>query len=108
MNEQINSNFSVSGYSQNSEVNQIREGNSSIITVKDENIQMSYPQQESDFEELYLNDIDSNYMDYNSYVNSNPNFNFKQFYEDLGFHKWERVISEENVDDEECKERQNS
>jgi hypothetical protein len=67
----------VSGFSQNSDINQIREGVSSIITVKDENIQMSNPLLESDFEEICLNDIDSNYMDYNSYINSNPNFNFK-------------------------------
>ena len=39
---------------------------------------------------------------------SNGNFNYKKYYEDLGFHKWERVISEENIDDEECKERQAS
>ena len=67
----------MSGFSQNSDINQIREGVSSIITVKDENIQMSNPLLESDFEEICLNDIDSNYMDYNSYINSNPNFNFK-------------------------------
>lgn len=66
---------------------------------------MSNPLLESDFEDICLNEIDSNYMDFNSYINSNPNFNYKQFYDDLGYHKWERVISEENVDDEECKER---
>jgi hypothetical protein len=29
---------------------------------------------------------------------------FPKFYDDLAMRKWERVISEENVDDEECKE----
>ena len=31
--------------------------------------------------------------------------NYHKFYEELGVRKWERVISEENIDDEECKER---
>ena len=64
-------------------------------------------QQESDLEDLY-NDLDSNYnfnQDYNTYMN-NSNFNYKKYYEDLLLHKWERVISEENIDDEECRERQ--
>lgn len=30
--------------------------------------------------------------------------NYPKFYDDLAMRKWERVISEENVDDEECKE----
>ena len=39
----------------------------------------------------------------------NPsNFNYKKYYEDVVLHKWERVISEENIDDEECRERQAS
>lgn len=36
------------------------------------------------------------------------NINYPKFYEDLGLRKWERVISEENVDDEECKEDMNA
>jgi N-acetylneuraminic acid mutarotase len=32
------------------------------------------------------------------------NINYQQFYDDFHVRKWERVISEENVDDEECKE----
>lgn len=36
----------------------------------------------------------------------NPsNFHYKKYYEDLLLHKWERVISEENIEDEECRER---
>tara|TARA_B110000285_G_C15108779_1_gene609725 strand:- start:1769 stop:2086 length:318 start_codon:yes stop_codon:yes gene_type:complete len=34
--------------------------------------------------------------------------NFPKYYEDLSLRKWERVISEENVDDEECKENASS
>lgn len=66
-------------------------------------------QQESDFEDLY-NDLESNYnfnQDYNTYMNPS-NFNYKKYYEDVVLHKWERVISEENIDDEECRERQAS
>lgn len=47
-----------------------------------------------------MNDIDSNYVEFNQ----NVQINFQRFYDDLGSKKWERVISEENVDDEECKE----
>lgn len=62
--------------------------------------------QESEFEDLYQNDLDSNYNEYNSHLNQT--FNYPQFYQDVNFHKWERVISEENIEDEECKEQHSS
>ena len=59
--------------------------------------------EDSEFEDLY-NEIESNYVELNTTVN----INYVKFYEDLQLRKWERVISEENVDDEECKESQAS
>lgn len=47
--------------------------------------------------------MDSNY-NYVEYPYNQININYPKFYEDLSLRKWERVISEENVDDEECKE----
>ena len=69
-------------------------------------------QQESEFDDLYQ-DLDSsyNYIEYPSNFNYHPNhrnINFSKFYEDLMVRKWERVQSEENVDDEECKETANA
>ena len=55
----------------------------------------------SEFEDIY-NELESNYVEHSSTLN----INYQQFYEDLHVKKWERVISEENVDDEECKESQ--
>jgi len=51
------------------------------------------------------NDLDSdyNYIEY-PYPSSNLNINYPKFYDDLQTKKWERVISEENVDDDECRE----
>ena len=61
---------------------------------------------DSDFEDLYQ-DVDSNYnyleYQYNAY-GQHYNLNYPKYYDDLSVRKWERVISEENVDDEECKE----
>lgn len=51
-------------------------------------------------DDLFAVDMDSSYVE----CASNVALNFKRYYEDLALRKWERVISEENVDDEECKE----
>ena len=63
-------------------------------------------QHESDFEDLYQ-DYESlyNYVDSPYNFGANHHLNYPKFYDDLMVRKWERVISEENVDDEECKER---
>ena len=59
---------------------------------------------ESDFEDMYQ-DFESNYDYYEyEYRGSNVNINYPKFYEDLPLKKWDRVISEENVDDDECQE----
>jgi len=53
--------------------------------------------------------LESNY-DYYEYQHpgSNVNINYPKFYEDLPLKKWDRVISEENVDDDECQESSGS
>jgi hypothetical protein len=55
---------------------------------------------ESDYE-IISDESDYNYVEYQG---SQININYKRFYEDLNLRKWERVISEENIEDEECKE----
>jgi hypothetical protein len=47
-----------------------------------------------------------NYVESPYNYGANHNLHYPKFYEDLMVRKWERVISEENVDEEECKERQ--
>ena len=38
-------------------------------------------------------------------LSNHNNIDYKKFYEELNLNKWERVLSEENINEEECKER---
>ena len=59
---------------------------------------------QDEFEDLYQNDLDSNYNEYNAHLSQT--FDYPVYYQQCQKEKWERVISEENIDDEECKERE--
>ena len=98
-----NQNPNVSGYSQYSYGSNFANPNGASQTLNSNRVPSNLGMQ-SEFEDLYQNDLDSNYNEYNQHVNQT--FNYPHFYERVENMKWERVLSEENVDDEECKERE--